>query len=181
MWDLNCDLENPILDYHTGKLLSFSSLYELTQVISEPTRITKSTSTLTDFILTNTLEHILSSGVISSGISDHNLAYAVRNFKLPKFEPILREVRDFKQFSETQFRNYLLKLPWDIIFWYEDPNQCWSVWKSSSYEILKIRTPIRHERVRSNPIPWITPVIKQLIRVRDYDKKKAVKWNSTIH
>ena len=93
----------------------------------------------------------------------------------------MREVRDFKQLSETQLRNYLLKVPWNIIFWYEDPNQFWSVWKSIAYEILKIHAPIRHKRVKSNPIPWITPAIKQLITAPDYHKKKAVKWNSTIH
>ena len=60
MGDLNCDLKKPLPDNHTGKLLSLCSLYKLTQVISEPTRITESTSTLVDLILTNTRPFALS-------------------------------------------------------------------------------------------------------------------------
>ena len=48
-------------------------------------------------------------------------------------------------------------------------------------EILNRHAPIRHKRVKSSPIPWITPAIKQLIRTRDYYKNKAIKFNSTIH
>ena len=127
MGDLNCDLKKTLPDHHTSKLLlvcSLCSLYELTQVIGESARMTESTSTLIDLILTNTPEHILLSGVIPTGISDHNLVYAVRNFKLPKFKPTLKEVRDFKHFSETQLRNDLLQVPWVSIPWCEDPNQC---------------------------------------------------------
>ena len=47
-------------------------------------------------------------------------------------------------------------------------------------EILNRHAPSRHNRVKSNPISWITPAVKQLIRTRDYYKKKAIKFNSTI-
>ena len=67
MGHLNCDLKNPVPDHHTGKLLSLCSLYELSQVFSEPTRVTESASTLIDLILTNTPEHILSSGAMYIG------------------------------------------------------------------------------------------------------------------
>ena len=122
-------LKKPLPDHHTGKLLSLCSLYELTQVISEPTRVTVSTSTLIDLILTNTPGHILSSGAIPTGKPDHNLVYAIRKFKPPKFKPTLKEVHDFEHFSETQFWNDLLQVPWVSTLWCEDPNQCWTIWK----------------------------------------------------
>lgn len=125
--------------------------------------------------------HILSSGVIPIGISDHNLVYVVRSFKLPKSKPIIKEIRDFKHFSESDFRNDLLQVPWNTFLWYNDPNLCWIIWKSTFYEVLNRHAPIRHRRLKSNTIPWITPIIKQLIRARDYHKKKAIKCNSTIH
>ena len=115
MGDLNWYLKKLLPGKHTGKL-SLCSLYELIQVIREPTRITESTSTSVHLILTNTPEHILSSGAIRTGISDHNLVYAIRNLKLPKSKPVLKKVRDFKHFSKTQFRNDLLLVPWDSIF-----------------------------------------------------------------
>jgi hypothetical protein len=65
------------------------------------------TSSLIDIILTNTPENISTSGVLHIGISDHSLVYTVRKFKLPKFRPTVKEVRDFKYFSDTQFRSDL--------------------------------------------------------------------------
>ena len=76
------------------------SLYQLSQLVDEPTRVTETSSTsLVDLILTNRPENILSTGVIHLAISDHSLIYAVRKFKLPRSSPIIKEVRDFKHFS----------------------------------------------------------------------------------
>ena len=49
-----------------------------------------------------------------------------------------------------------------------------------SHEILNRHAPIRQKRVKFNRIPWITPAIKLLVRTKDYYKKKAIKFNSTI-
>ena len=68
-------------------------------------------SFIIDLIFTNTPENILSTGVIHFGISDHSLIYAVHKFKLPKSNPTVREVRDFKHFSADEFRADLLQVP----------------------------------------------------------------------
>ena len=99
--DLNCDVNKLAPDSQTHKLQTLCSLYQLTQVINEPTRITETTSTLIDLILTNKPEYISTGGVLHLGISDHSLVYAVRKLKLPKSRPTIKEVRDFKHFSES--------------------------------------------------------------------------------
>ena len=76
--DLNCNLGAPILD-HKSKTLSFiAELYNLGQLIEEPTRITESTSTMIDLVFTNTPDNVACSGVSHVGISDHSLIYAFR-------------------------------------------------------------------------------------------------------
>ena len=82
--DLNCDVDKSTSDQQTYKLLTLSSLYQLTEIIKETTRITKKTSSLIDLTLTNKPEYILFAGVLHLGLSNHSLAYAVRKFKLPK-------------------------------------------------------------------------------------------------
>jgi hypothetical protein len=175
--DLNCDVNKLAPDSQTHKLQNLCSLYQLTQVINEPTRITETTSTLIDLILTNKPEYISTVGVLHLGISDHSLLYAVSKFELPKSRPTIKEVRDFKHFSESQFRADLLQVPWDTIC-YDDPNTCWIVWKSIFYEILNKHAPVR---TKANSVPWITPAIKRLMRNRDYHKKKAIRFISSIH
>ena len=106
--------------------------------------------------------------------------YVVRKFELPKSKPTIKEVRDFKHFSESQFRADLRRVPWDTIC-YDDPNTCWILWKSIFYEILNKHAPIRQRKIKANSVPWITPAIKQLTRNRDYHKKKAIRFNSSTH
>ena len=53
-------------------------LYQLTQLIDSPTRITNSSQSLLDVAITSTPEKIISSGVVHLGISDHSLIYAIR-------------------------------------------------------------------------------------------------------
>ena len=91
---LFCNGRTP--DTHTCQLLSLSSLYQLSQVINEPTRVTETTSILIDLILSNNPETILSYGVfLHLGISDQRLVYALRKYEFPKSTQVLKEVRDF--------------------------------------------------------------------------------------
>ena len=85
MDDLNCDLSSKELDHNSTKLMNSADLYDLHQVINEPTRITISSSTMIDLIFTNTVDKIVCSGVSHVGISDHSLVYAFR--KLSNFPP----------------------------------------------------------------------------------------------
>ena len=169
--DLNCDFSKVPQDFCTRKLQTLCSLYQLTQIINEPTRVTETTSSLIDVILTNTPENISTSGVLHIGVSDHSLVYTIRKFKLSTFRPTVKEVRDFKHFSDSQFRSDLSQVQWDSILRYDDPNTCWIVWKSIFHEILNKHAPLRHRRTKANPVPWITPTIKKLMRERDYHKK----------
>ena len=107
--DINCDYMKVPLDPHSRRLQFLCSLYQLSQLIDQPTRITEISKKLIDLMLTKRPENTLSTGVIHFGISDHSLRYAVR--KLPKSNPTIREVRDFKHFSADEFRADLLQVP----------------------------------------------------------------------
>jgi hypothetical protein len=74
--DINCDYMKVSLDPHSRRLQFLCSLYQLSQLVDEPTRVTDTSSTLIYLILTNRPENILSTGVIHLGISDHSLIYA---------------------------------------------------------------------------------------------------------
>ena len=99
--DFNCDVSKALPDSHTQRLKFLCSLYQLKQFINEPTRVTSTSATLIDLILTNTPENILQSAVIHLGISDHSLVYALRKFALPKSLPKYKDVRNFKNFNRS--------------------------------------------------------------------------------
>ena len=170
--DLNCNVSKNVPDAHTCKLQFLCSLYQIDQLIKECTRLTPTSATLIDLLLTNTPENISRSGVIHLGISDHSLVYAVRKFIPPKGRQKTREVRNFKNFIEINFIQDVSQLSWDIVYQFVDPNICWQVWKSLLLDALNRHAPICHKRIRNNSVPWINPQIKQLMRKRDYHKNK---------
>ena len=97
-------------------------------------------------------------GVVHLGISDHSLIFAIRKLTLPKSgktSPMVREVRDFKNFVQNDFIHDISQLPWDSINQFSSPNTSWQVWKSLFLETLDRHAPRRQKRLRQNrAIPW---------------------------
>ena len=86
----------------------FCQTFSLTEIIKEPTRITCSTSTLLDHILTNSSEKVSQKGVIDVGISDHQLIYCTR--KIESIKHIMNneiQIRSLKKYSAEIFTNAL--------------------------------------------------------------------------
>ena len=181
MGDLNCDLSKFPLESNARKLQFLSSLYQLDQLINEPTRVTKTSATLIDLFFTNKCENILQSGVVHLGISDHSLIYAVRKFSLPKSRTSVKIACNFKNFRANDFRNDILQIPWHWITSRDNPNTCWKIWQSLYVKVLDMYAPIRHTRIRTNSLPWINRKIKEQMRLRDFYKKQAVKHSSQTH
>ena len=75
--DLNCDVSKIPPVPHTRKLKFLCALYQIDQLITEPTRVTPTSATLIDLTLTNRPEYISESGIIHLGISDHSLVYTL--------------------------------------------------------------------------------------------------------
>ena len=64
---------------HTTKTLKgILETYQLSQLITEATRITTSSCTLIDHYITSMPGEIVQSGVIPTGISDHSLIFGIR-------------------------------------------------------------------------------------------------------
>ena len=81
--DLNCDLLSETIS-KSKHLVQIYNAHGLTQVIKESTRTTDETNTLTYYIVTNKKGNIADSGIISCGISDHDVVYIIRHARLPK-------------------------------------------------------------------------------------------------
>ena len=101
MGDLNCNFGSTVMDHNSTILTSITDLYGLQQLISEPTRITKSSSTLIDLIFTNSPDKIVCSGVSHISISDHSLIYAFRKLSTGLFTKGHSTVTYILQVSET--------------------------------------------------------------------------------
>ena len=102
--DLNCDLLPESVNINSSHLLNIMDIYSLTQLITEPTRVTQYSRTLIDLCLTNSPDKISSSGVANIGNSDHCAIFLTR--KTSHFRSFVHktaEVRQLKNFNEDEF------------------------------------------------------------------------------
>ena len=107
MGDTNCDfLDSSNKD--TKNLKHVLSLHNLTQIIKEPIQITRISETLIDHVITNKPDMVHDSGVISCGISDHDIVFIERNVRAPevKAPPEVLNVQNFKRFDNDSFQNF---------------------------------------------------------------------------
>ena len=70
--DINCNLLPEANTYDSSYLTNIFDIFGLSQLITEPTRVTPVSKTLIDLCITNSLEKVTNSGVIHLGISDHS-------------------------------------------------------------------------------------------------------------
>ena len=175
--DTNCDfLDSSNND--TKNLKRVLSLHNLTQIIKEPTRITRISGTLIDHVITNKPDMVRGSGVISCGVSDHDIVFIERNVRGPEMKapPKILNVHNFKRFENDSFRDDIKKIPMDQIRSSSgDVNTMWYWWKKFSLDILDKHAPISKIKIQS-----VTSEIKSLIRQKDYLGAKANKTGSNI-
>ena len=181
MGDINCDLLSES-NANVNALLNVSDVYGLKQLITEPTRVTPSSSSLVHLIFTNQTDRVSFSGVSHVGISDHSLVYAFRKVSIPPASKGIRVVnyRQFKHFESVNFRADILSQPWDVLKGLFDPNEMWLKWKALFLKVCDAHAPLKSKRLRPSKSSWITTGLKKRMNYRDHLKKKAVKSNSLI-
>ena len=148
--------------------------FHLNQLIDCHTRVTETSSSLIDLIITNS-NHIMSSGVIDIGLSDHSLVYAIRKFKREKSGAKTITLRSFKNFVENDFLQDLRSQDWSFIDNCSDVDVICDQFNTLVTSILDKHAPLKTHRVRNNQAPWISEEFLQAIKERDYLKTSAGK------
>ena len=151
----------------TRHLIELCELFQYTQLIKEPTRVTSSTKSLIDLFLTNEAVKFATSGVSPIGCSDHSLIYVSRKLTCPRSIPRIIESRQYKNFVPDDFVNDMALVPWDTIEQIDNPTGAWEVWKQSFLAVANLHAPVKKRRVRNSNAPWLTPEIKRLMWERD--------------
>ena len=102
--DMNTNLLPGVADGNSSKLINVYEIFGLSQLITEPTRVTAQSQSLIDLCITNTSDKIVRSGAMPLGISDHSLVYLIRktHYTIPGCVKII-STWSFKNFNEEEF------------------------------------------------------------------------------
>ena len=176
--DLNCDFlkRNALTDHMTN----FMEMHNLVQLVDKPTRITPTSKTLIDVILTTNRNICVNTNVIHHSFSDHGLIETVITSKA-KINPsvngsnVAKTFRSFKEFDIDVFNDDLSNVDWNI-----DESAtvetAWKVFVNKFTKVCDIHAPIKTIRFKSKLCPWLDDRsdIFDTMHERDFHHKKAV-------
>ena len=170
--DLNCDISHPDKGSREGRtLVDLMNEYNMTNLFREPTRVTATSSTLIDVILTNRPRSFLTSGTFDLGLIDHHLDYAVSRSHRPRTFPITGERRTVKNYDPERFCDDLHSTPSDIPYTFEDIDDIYWAWSYLLSSILDNHSPIKRKTANLEHVSFMTPELLEAIKKRNKLKR----------
>ena len=157
-----------------AKWLNLIQLFDLTQIVKDPTRITETSSTIIDHVYTTNVENIKECFVRTYAVSDHFSVCFTRkiNSKIPKNELITTFYRCFKTFDETSFLADINSFETSGLTVDDD----FLALQSIIVKHLDKHAPVKVRRVKTKRLTdWYTPEIGQARIIRD-SYKRLKEW-----
>ena len=158
-------------------------LFDLTQFVSKPTRVTESSSTIIDHIYSTNPENIIERFVPSLSIRDHFPICFTRkiNNKIRKTKHITTRYRSFKNFNEDSFRADLASDLNNFTVDQPDINKDISVWYNIIQKHLDQHAPYKTSQVKTKKLPeWYNQEIALARRKRDNSKFRLLLQNKFV-
>ena len=181
--DTNCDFcHRDTTPSHIVQLRELYDLFDMKQIIKEPTRVTLDSSTLIDHIATTNCNNITESGVLKISLSSHYLVYCVRKLRGGvKHQHKYITSRQLKNFNQEAFLSDLSEVDWEtLVADAQDIDDAVRKWIQIFSLILEKHAPTLRRRVSDKYTPWLNADYFKLAKTRDKLKTRAVKTNSKL-
>ena len=167
--DYSADSDTPI---H-----ALECLFSLHQLINKPTRVTTSSATCIDLILSTIPESHSISDVGYLSLSDHYMIFTCVDCNAFRSGHKTVRFRDFSKFNHDDFINDLcncdvISKP-DTMLNTMSIEDIWMRWITEFIKICNKHAPIKCVRVKNRLNPWMSKDITDAMYKRDYLKRKA--------
>eukprot|EP00112_Aurelia_sp_Birch-Aquarium-sp1_P013646 Seg2901.1 transcript_id=Seg2901.1/GoldUCD/mRNA.D3Y31 product="hypothetical protein" protein_id=Seg2901.1/GoldUCD/D3Y31 len=165
------------------KLLRILNSFNLYNVIDQPTRITETSETMIDLIITSITAKVKTSGCYNSGISDHHIVYAVMDLLRKRAKPITKEVKNYKNINTDAIKSDFEHAPWGVCKVFEEIDDVVWAWENLYKDIIGTHIKTRKAKIRSNSLPWMDRAIRRemnlhykLLKDAQLNPNNAEKW-----
>lgn len=174
------DFNINLLDFSNSCVNKLNHLFEsygLKQIIDKPTRITLTSATLIDLIITTNSNMVSRSDVIDvDRISDHSLVYCDIQMEVEKIQPEFRYYRDFKRFDLEHFEYDLNSIPFNNIYDISSLNLKVDFINEIINVLINRHIPLKKIKLTKPKAPWLTDNIKYLQKLRS---KALIRFKKT--
>lgn len=159
--------DNVLCDNSKMKQIIFNT--KLTQVISKPTRITPTSATLIDLIVTNKSQSILHTDTMPCPVGDHELISVTVNLKKTKRPPVVKTFRDLTSYSSETICDLLTQETQALnnIYITDNVDTQVNIFTSIFNNCLNKCAPLVTREVRRPFAPWMNEHLRALMHERD--------------
>ncbi len=175
------DFNVNFLTGHHTRLHDIFNSNGLTQIVSKPTRITPTCSTLLDLISVSRQSMVINTDVLPPFYSDRHSVYVQTTFKLPHRNSYKRLIWDHSSINKTAITSDFTSFNWDSLIYQDNIHQSCEDITTKIRETMCKYTPHKVVTVRLNDKPWMNGHIRRLMRRRDRAHNKAKSTNTSDH
>ena len=179
--DLNFNYQFDV-SLSTNPVHYIESAYDMTQLVEQPTRVTETSSSLLDIILTTVPERHKYTRVSTVSLSDHYMVQTCISTKW-KINKSCHNTVTYREFKNFDYSKFAADLKNDSKMHGLCITACnansWDVFKDSFNTICNKHAPFITRRMKQRCNPWITPDVIRLMYERDHAKKQLDK-NKTL-
>ena len=181
--DFNCNMKlfltsnETVAPLTSTKLNQIFELFNMQNVITSDTRVTPTSNTLIDLIVTTRKDLVRNAGSYPLGISDHNLVYAVVRLVCKRPPPKFVQSRNYNKLNAKDFKRDIESAPFHVATIFDDPDDTLWLWNKLFLQIANDHAPTKQVKVRSHSLPWITNEIRRKMNRRFKLCKEAVNTN----
>lgn len=173
------DLNINFLNNNTEKkyLESLLHTFNLSQVIKEPSRVTRNTSSLIDVIGVENSINIRSGTKEMFNLTDHRLVFSYLKIESAKARDKTLSYRDFSHFNNEQFNLKMENFDYESVLRQDSLDESVTVFNRGLADIFDEHAPFKTVHIRRKYKPYITNTIQQIIKLKKnaFNKYKRTK------
>ncbi len=156
---------NMLHELHESNSVShICDLFDLRNIITQPTCFKPPRGTLIDVILARNRRHIQAQGVVDTGLSDyHRMVYVVTKNHAPVSERKQVTYRSFKNLNEKEYIKDLEIAPFRIGEIFNDVDDQYFFFSTMYSNITNQHVLLKTRNVKPNPPPFMNSIYKKAI------------------
>ena len=127
--------------------------------------------TIIDLIFTNS-PHVKASGIITPGLSDHEMVYMTREHTHTPIEKLAFTGRSYMNYDTPSFSMGIKNSNWEDLLNCKCPEKAWNMYIKQLSFLLEITCPIKEFKFKQKMKPWLDRHIITLIKDKNYAVNK---------
>ncbi len=147
---------------------------KLSQLIEEPTRVTPTSASLLDLVITNSPNLVINKDVVPQVIADHDLISIFVNISKPKRKPLMKTFRHLGSYSSDILCTLLLSESYTLnqIMETDDVDLQINIFNDTFIRCLDKCAPVVTREINRPLAPWFNDDLRQAIKKRDDIRNK---------